>query len=246
MGKLNQVIAVEKGSKTRLNDEFTAAYHVLQKPELLVGLARSYTPKEDGGDTLPPENKKLVVRVEDILTQTAKVLTQLFDITATKDAANCNAKADIVLPGEKTPILTDVCVSHLLFLEKQLADLHTVVKKLPTLDPSENWTWSKEQNCYLTAPVETVKTKKVPKNHVKAEATDKHPAQVETYHEDVVQGTWKTIKLCGALPAERVASILERVEKLLAAVKTARQTANETEAPPREEGAKIFGYLFAK
>jgi hypothetical protein len=35
---------------------------------------------------------------------------------------------------------------------------------------------------------------------VKAEATEKHPAQVEVYHEDVVVGQWKTVKFSGALP----------------------------------------------
>lgn len=44
----------------------------------------------------------------------------------------------------------------------------------------------------------------VPRNHVKAEATDKHPAQVEVYHEDVPVGYWTTVKFSGALPARRV------------------------------------------
>lgn len=69
----------------------------------------------------------------------------------------------------------------------------------------------------------TVRTKKVPRNHVKAEATDKHPAQVDVYYEDVPVGYWTTVKFSGALPARRVNELLDRVEKLQQAVKFARE-----------------------
>jgi hypothetical protein len=90
-----------------------------------------------------------------------------------------------------------------------------------------------------------VRTKKVPRNHVKAEATEKHPAQVEVYHEDVVVGYWRTVKFSGALPAQRVNELLERVEKLQAAVKFAREDANGTEVTDQKPGKKVFDYLFA-
>ena len=50
--------------------------------------------------------------------------------------------------------------------------------------------------------MQTLRTKKVPRNHVKAEATEKHPAQVEVYYEDVAVGYWTTVKFSGALPAQ--------------------------------------------
>ena len=82
-------------------------------------------------------------------------------------------------------LLRDVPVSYLLFLEKQLVDLHTFVKKLPVLDAAESWTIDPSADCWRTEAVRTMRTKKVPRNHVKAEATEKHPAQVEVYYEDV-------------------------------------------------------------
>ena len=133
---------------------------------------------------------------------------------------------------------------YLLFLEKQLTDLHTFVHKLPVLDPSEAWRFDASQDCWASEPAETSKTKKVPRNHVKAEATEKHPAQVEVYHEDIVVGYWKTVKFSGALPAARVRELLERVERLQKAVKMAREEANGAVVENTKSGDKVFGYLF--
>jgi hypothetical protein len=241
MTKLNQIIAIEKGTKSRTLAELTEAHHSLQKPALLAGIARTYKPKDDEGEQLPPESTKVQLKAEELVSQTVESLTKLFDITATKDWANCLARANVTVEGQV--LLKDVPVSHLLFLEKQLVDFHTFVKKLPVLDPSETWVRDASADCYATEPVTTLKTKKIPRNHVKAEATEKHPAQVEVYYEDVAVGYWKTIKFSGALPAARVNDLLERVERLQEAVKFAREEANASEAKAVEVGAKVFKHL---
>jgi len=63
--------------------------------------------------------------------------------------------------------------------------------------------------------------------------------------EDVLAGTWSTIKYAGALPAQRVNEILKRVEDLQKAVKFARETANGQEVDEVKVGEKLFAYLFA-
>lgn len=243
MAKLNQIIAVEKGIKSESMRELTDAHQLLQKPALLSGISRTYRPKDEEGEQLPPEATRVQVKTEEVIRTTVQVLTGLFDITATKDWANGLAKADVVIDGKT--ILSQVPVSYLLFLEKQLADLHTFVKKLPTLDASETWTFDTSTDSWATEPVQTSKTKKIPRNHVKAEATEHHPAQVEVYYEDVVVGYWRTIKFSGALPATRVNELTERVEKLQQAVKFAREEANSIEVQDQKVGAKVFEYLFA-
>src|ERR1700724_2885632 len=97
MTRLNQIIAVEKGVKTRSFQELTEAHHALQKPTLLSGISRTYRPKDEEGEQLPPESTRVQVKTDDVLRQTATVLTRLFDVTATKDWANCSAKADVVV-----------------------------------------------------------------------------------------------------------------------------------------------------
>ncbi|HTI21221.1 MAG TPA: hypothetical protein VL652_09525 [Kutzneria sp.] len=240
--KLNQIIAVEKGVKSGALRDLTDAHHQLQKPALLAGISRTYQPKDEDGEVLPPESTRVQVKTEDVLRQTATVLTRLFDVTATKDWANCVARADVVVDGRT--LLSDVPVSYLLFLEKQLVDLHTFVKKLPLLDAAESWSFEESADYWRTEQVRTIRTKKVPRNHVKAEATEKHPAQVEVYYEDVPVGYWTTVKFSGALPARRVNELVDRVEKLQQAVKFAREEANALEVTDQRIGDAVFGYLF--
>ncbi|EFH79945.1 hypothetical protein [Ktedonobacter racemifer] len=241
--KLNQIIAVEKGTKSRTFQELTEAHHALQKPTLLSGISRTYRPKDEEGEQLPPESTRVQVKAEDIIRKTIETLTKLFDVTATKDWANCVAKADVVVDGKV--LLAQVPATYLLFLEKQLVDLHTFVKKLPILDASESWNFDASADNWATEPVQTTRTKKVPRNHVKAEATEKHPAQVEVYYEDVIVGYWRTVKFSGSLPARRVNELLARVEKLQEAVKFAREEANSIEVTEQKLGEKVFNYLFA-
>lgn len=240
--KLNQIIAIEKQTKNNTHNDLTAAHHLLQKPELLTGFARSYTPKDDEGERFAPEAKKVQVKAAEVISKTKVALTKLFDVTATKDVTNGKARADVVVDGKT--LLKGVPAVYLLFLEKQLVDLATFVKKLPALDPSENWTFDPAQAVYATAPSETVKTKKIPKTLVKAEATKEHPAQVEVFHEDVVVGNWKTIKFSAALPVTEIEAMLDRVEKLAKAVKFAREEANTVDAEETKAGAAVLEYIF--
>lgn len=244
MAKLNQIIAVEKGVKSQSFQDLTEAHQQLQKPALLSGIARTYRPKDEEGEPLPPEATKVQIKGEEVIRRTVATLTRLFDVTATKDWTNCAAKADVVVEGRT--LLERVPATYLLFLEKQLVDLFTFVKKLPVLDASETWGFDSSADCWATEPVQTLRTKKVPRNHVKAEATDKHPAQVEVYYEDVTVGYWRTVRFSGALPAQRVNELLARVERLQEAVKFAREEANAIEAVDQKVGERVFTYLFAE
>jgi hypothetical protein len=240
--RLNQIIAVEKGVKGKAFADLTDAHHAVQKTAPLAGISRVYQPKDEEGEQLPPESTKVQLKAEDILRQVAGTLTRLFDVTATKDWSNCDARADVVVDGRI--ITAQVPVSYLLFLEKQLVDLHTFVKKLPVLDGAESWVRDDSTDSWKTEPVRTIRTKKVPRNHVKAEATDKHPAQVDVYYEDVAVGYWTTVKFSGALPAKRINDILDRVIELQTAVKFAREEANNADVEDQRVGAAVFGYLF--
>ena len=112
---------------------------------LLAGIARTYRPKDEEGETFPPESTRVQIKANDIIRQTTEALTKLFDATAAKDWTNCQAKADVVVDGQT--LLEQVPATYLLFLEKQLVDLHTFVKKLPVLDASETWTFDASEGC---------------------------------------------------------------------------------------------------
>lgn len=242
MPRLNQIIAVTVGKKSRVTSALTSLYHKLQKAESFGGMARTYRSKDDEGEMLPPEAHRVQWRVEEMLGAISGVLIELFDAVATLDNTNRIASANVVVDG--TVILGDVPVTHLLFLEKQLVDLHTLVSKLPTLGLSEEWHYSEEADCYATMPSESTRTKKTPRNHVRAEATTEHPAQVEMYFEDVLVGYWETVKFSGAIAEREKNGMIARVQRLQDAVKKAREEANNTEIVAFTTGKAVFEYVF--
>src|SRR5262249_27593475 len=149
-------------------------------------------------EQLPSESTRVQVRTADVLAEVRSALGRLFDVTLTKDVANGEAKADVVVDGQE--IATGVPATYLIFLEKQLADLLIFVSKLPVPDRAEKWTLDATADAYAADASQTTRTKKIPRNHVVAEATQQHPAQVQVYTEDVVVGYWTTVKFSGALP----------------------------------------------
>lgn len=242
--KLNQIIAIEKGVKGRQQKILTRLHRLSGQPALFSGLTKIYTPKdEENGERFPDERQRVQTRVEEVLAEAGDILTELFDVEATKDFGNCVAKADVVL-DDGTTLVEDVPTTYLLFLEKQLNDIHTFVSELPELDEAYHWERDPETGLRRTSPLETVKTRKVQRPLVLYPATDKHPAQTQLITEDEVIGTWETTRLSGAVSASRKKELLGRVVRLQKAVKTAREEANNTEIERKEVGRSIINYLF--
>ncbi len=239
--KLNQVIALTKGAKSTAESSLTQVYQRVQKSDLLTGISRTYQPRDDQGETLPPEGTKLQIQVEELLDEAMGPMARYLDLLATVDAGNQIARADVVVDG--TVILANVAVTTLLSLEKKMVDFGTVVSKMPVVDPSEDWDWDEASGSLRTPANKKVRTKKIPRNHEKAPATDKHQAQVDVYFEDVVVGDWTTIRYSGALTEVRRRELVEKVGKLAAAIKVAREQANMTEVPDVKIGNAVFTYL---
>src|ERR1700691_152297 len=100
MTRLSQIIAVEKGVKTDAERKRKEASAELGTPVRLSGISRTYQPRDEEGDQLPPESTRVQVRTDDVLSGLAASLTRLFDVTLTKDHANCAARADVTVDGE--------------------------------------------------------------------------------------------------------------------------------------------------
>lgn len=241
--RLHQLLTIEKDVKNSALRTVTDFYHKIEKSALLSGISRRYSPVSETGEKLPPESTLVQIRVEESFPEIQDALGKLFDLTLAKEDANQLAKADIVI--DDVVLVSGVPVCALLFLEKQVTDLFTLVEKLPVLDPSEQWSKDPAQNCWSTAPVETHRSKKLPKVVEKSPATDKHAAQVEVFHEDVIVGYWSTVKFSGALTADRKAALKTKVSKLRQAIKVAREDANTVRVGERRMGPAILGYLFS-
>jgi hypothetical protein len=239
--KLTVVLGLLKGVKTRTHGVVSALHQQSQKPALYAGQIRTYEPREDGGEQRPSESQRVQLKAADVLEQLAEQFTRLTDLSATRDEANTVARADVVVDGQT--LLRNVSAMTLLFLEKQLADWRTIVVKLPTLASDQSWTLDAGTGLHRTDPVKSVSTKKVLRNHTIHPGNDKHAPQVKTYEEDVPVGDWTTIRLSGALPVTRQRELIERLDKLVDAVKSARERANLVEVEDAKVGAVMYDYL---
>lgn len=240
--KLNQVIAIEQGVKSKGNTQKSELYKVAQKPTLFNGLVKKYRPRAEDGEKFPDEKQKVQFTAAGLVTDVSTVLKSLFNVEASKDWANCLAKADIVVDGKV--LIEGAPSTFLLYLGKELTDLDTFVSALPTLSEDEEWKVDAQVGLYKTEPTETIKTKKVQKPIVLYPATTEHPAQTQLITEDETVGTWQQTKLSGAYTLEAKKALLARIQKLADAVKTAREQANMIEAADQNAGTVIVGWLF--
>jgi hypothetical protein len=246
--KLHTVIAVRDGVRSGKTRALTDAHRISQKAELYEGLTRSYAPKDEDGDRLPDENKNVQVNADTMLNQLVRAVSRDWNLVATMDAGNQHARADVSVPvgtgDERMVILRDVPATHLLFLARELDDVYKFVSALPTLDPAQRWHYDENVAANVTEPIETHRTVKVLQNHIRYPATEKHPAQVDTFTADVVVGYWTLVRRSGALPLERKHLLLQRIDELRLAVKEARELANEVEVTDVEVAKPIFDHLF--
>lgn len=242
MTKLNQIIAVLNTVKADQRKKVSAVYQLVQKSSLFQGVTRVYSPREEDGFVYPAENQPVQMRAQQAISEFIASCTELYDLALTQDAANQMAVGNIRIGSQ--PIATSVPVSTLLFLEKQIVDLRTFVESLPVLPIDQQWTYNSNKGCFVADPKATTKTKKITDFVVAYEATEHHPAQIKEVSKDVVEGTWETTALSGALPQDEKNAILHRVNLLHQAIVKAREEANSIEVDQKSIASDLFGYVF--
>lgn len=241
--KLNQIIAIEKGVKAQAYSLLSEFNKLVQKPDLFNGFIKTYQKSNEESEDLPPDQKKVQQTVAVLLTTLQDALIDFWMVTARKEWANAHATADIIVDG--AALAQRVPVTYLLFLEKQLTDLRTFIANLPALDTTEDWHSDVNSDLVKTLPVQTHRTKKIQRPLVLYPATVEHPAQTQLVTEDILAGYWSTTRHSGAISAPDKAVLSFRIERLLRAVKEAREAANIIEEPPVASVAEqILGYLF--
>lgn len=240
--KLNQIIAIVSGKKTKAQKLLTAIHHGW-KEDRLSGISRTYLSKDEDGEKFPPENRRVQLRVDKVISDSRPFLEDFINLVSTQEKANTTAHADIKI--DDVIIASAVPVTVLLFLEKQLIDMRTLIENLPNLSMDKSWKFNGNIACYESEEEETTKTKKIPKVIVKYEATKEHPAQTELMGIDEVIGHWRTVHFSGALPQKKTEQMLKQVDRLIEAVKIAREEANDEEVQMEKElGKSILNYIF--
>jgi hypothetical protein len=243
MPKLNQINAIVSARKNEAEKAVSELYKIAQKDQLFVGRERTYRPLDDvNGQKLPPESQRVQQRVDDLIRQAREKWTELWNLVLTQDTGNQKARADIVVDGKL--ILSDVPITTLLFLDKQVNDLETFVSKLPTPDPAEEWNHDPSTGLLRSKANESLRTSKEPTVIVKYAATKEHPAQTELFTKDVPVGTWTQILYSGSISTDRKNAILARVRKLQDAIKAAKEQANLLEVERQKAGEPILDFVF--
>lgn len=228
---------------SRKRDE---AYHAIQRGQGWDGFSKTYSPKEEGGVQYPPQGKLVTMNALDFWNEFETAYGKIIDAAATKDYANTNAKADVVVDGEV--FMEQVPAPFLLWMDHALVDIRTFLNKLPTLPLDENWDYDSAKGHYVSrVPEQTVKTtpRKRPlvlyPHHF---AGDKAlPAQTQMVEETEVEGTWTNTKYHGGIEPDDKKRYLAKTQKLLEAVRAALAEANSNKVERVEPATKLFDFI---
>lgn len=243
---LHEILAVEgdrEGNAKRILTEAKSTFG--DKPNLFTASLKSTSMFADNLAPVPDEHVAMVTTVGEKLEYVSSVVAGYFDIVFQKDSANQRATADVVVDGEV--LIANAPVTWLLGMETKLKEVRKVLENIPTLQPGIYWEEDpghEKGSVFRTKhPVKRFKTQKVIKHSVLYEATAQHPAQIEKWNEmenvgEITETVWS-----GMVSPAVKASILSRADKLIQAVKKARQRANVTEVESCNVGEKLFGYL---
>jgi hypothetical protein len=242
--ELHTVIAKCSTVAERTRKELTEVHRSAQHAPNFMGNVREMVSFKDDVPDEPPEITLPVLTAHQIFQRMTKILTNAWDITATRDRTNMDAQADIVVDG--ATLAEGVPVSTLLYLEKQLVDARTVVNAVPVRDPSRVWTFDEDQGFHRAPEMRKPKTRKVVKGATLYEATDKHPAQVQAFNTDEPVGHYVMTEFSGAISAQERQSLVDRLNTLIDAVKEARTEANRTEVTDVRLASELLGYVFAR
>lgn len=249
MTVIHELIPVEADrleAAKRLMDE--AANTFTKRGDHFSGHSRvveMYTEDRESENT--SDVKDVVTTVGAKLDHVWSALAEAMDVTATKELSNCSsaARADVVINGEA--ILEQVPATALLGLERRLARLRELYNVIPTLDPSQTWEVDQAQGLegvFVTRhPTETQRTEKTMEHKVLYQATEHHPAQVESYMIDRPVGKITTRKFSGMVPPATKARWLRRIGQLLMATKEARQRANMAVVQEMKVGERLADFI---
>jgi len=234
--KIHQLVAVLDGAKKQAHKAVSRIHHESQKTELFAGQAREYRPVDDDGEKLPSDSKKVQRTGQEFVDDAKKAWSGWIDDQVSLDVANTKATCEVF--GVTIPSISTI------FVQRRLEDWRTMIEKLPTLPLEKNWKWSGDRNCFVADEEQTRKTGKVPRAHVLYEATEKHPAQVEQYFEDVTIGWWHVKYMSGCIPEDLKKQWLDNIDAAIREVKQARGKANEAEVQKIRFAKKMHERIF--
>ncbi len=249
MAKLHELLAVEgdlQGTVKKLSLETQKTF---SKSEMFLGTHRKLVmfDASQQDSVVADDYREMVTTVPAKLDYLSKSMTKYFDAVLQKEKTNQSAVADLVVDGET--IATGLPATFLLGMESRLKELRQVLEVAPTLAPGLAWIddVTAGKGVYrVQNPDEKLKTAKTFMHKVLYEATDRHPAQIEKWEEQVAVGKYITNISSGMLSPSDKSELLGRLDTMIQSVKKARMKANMTDVVPAEIGKQMFKYILGK
>jgi hypothetical protein len=228
MARLHELLAV-------MGDTTAAASTIIsegivtfnKRADHFKGQARSITFLDDSRSAEDStDSKELVSTVPEKISYVNQAVGRNWDALLQLEEANTRAKADLVYDGQV--LMKDVPATFLLGMESRLKAYRAFVLAAPTLEPSIKWEEDKAagEGVFRSPALVSFKTEKKPRSTVLYEATKEHPAQIREWYEDIPSARIETTHKSGMISPNRKSAILRNTDKMIAAVKKARQRAN--------------------
>lgn len=246
---LHEILAVIgdlKGAKDKISLETLKVFK--DKANLFKGQSRTlkmFDEKRSQEET--SEHTELVTTVMKRLEYMKQSYIRFWDAKLQKEKGAQNAKGDIVVGDDV--LAEDVPVYLLLEMENELKAMRNVYDNIPTLAPGVDWTEAPDigENIWKARhDVVVNKTEKAYRHNVIVPPTDKHPAQVREWTEDVPVGQYSTKQWSGMMSPAEKSQLIERLDRVIRAVKKARQRANSQELEKASFATKLFSYIHDK
>lgn len=244
--KLFELLVVEpqmKSQATATRNELRNTFE--KKRHLFEEKRKTFTPLEANATPVVEEQSDIQTTVVSELKWLAGIWYKVIDTSFQVAHGNTQARAHVVL-DDGIVLLPNVPATALLELEKRAAEMQELFTAIPTLDPAKGFQSDPERgtNIYKARDVNKRRTKKVEDYIVIVPATPEHPAQVAKVNKDVDVGNLIEQEWSGLITPAQKSRLLERVEQLRRAVKSALQRANSVEMSEMPTcGEKLFDYV---
>lgn len=240
MGKLHELLVIESTLGSRATVAQNKAKSLFKDGKgKFIGQTRVYQPFDDEGETLPDENTTMATTIKAELDLLHSDFGAWLDAALQKEVTNQSTQAELSVGGA----MFQLPATALLNLESKLVALRQVYNAVPVNDETVVWSWDDDLERFVSNSRITNRSKKVPRRFIKYEATAEHPAQVDTYTEDIAVGTWTTIIHSGMASRRQKRIWIERIDELLKAAKSARQRANDIEVESVHIADSLFDYI---
>jgi hypothetical protein len=117
---------------------------------------------------------------------------------------------------------------------------------IPTLAPGIKWKENPQAGIGIfdaVFDIENFKTAKTIQHKIIVPATEKFPAQIEKWEEQIPVGKYSISTQCSMLTPARKSVLIGKIDKLIQGCKQARQRANCVEVEDAQIGKILFNYI---